>query len=163
MADIAGRLAAVLDELPVAIALVSATGHFLGKAGGMAHLLGDVIPSHDPHEASRWSFTDARGVSIPRSDWPSPRALRGERVYGGLIGTYRDSSGERRMKVISMPTLDPTSEVATVVFIQSLDVKSRSAAGSHHDLQQRLIDELAKAVTTGWRDLPLAIDQRKAS
>ena len=79
MTDIVLKLSAVLERLPVAIGLVSSTGHFVGKAGGMAGILDRMDPSHDVREATRWSFKDRRGAAIPRSEWPSARALRGER------------------------------------------------------------------------------------
>jgi len=140
------QLAAALEELPVAVALVSRDGRVISKTGSVAGMLGESVPSFDRREAGRWSFTDANGAAIPPADWPSGRALRGERHYDGMIGTFLD--GEvRKIKVISMPVFEPSSEVAAIAFLQVLDAKGRSAAGSHRDLQQRLIDELVKAVT----------------
>lgn len=163
MADISIRLAAVLDELPIAIALVSPSGQFLGKAGGMSRILGDMIPSYDPNNINRWRFTDAAGAVIPPTDWPTPRALRGERIDTGMLATYRDTTCERRMKVISMPTQDPEGEIAAIYFLQVLDAPTRSANGSLHDLQQKLIDELAQAVVAGWRGFVPSRDRRLAS
>ncbi len=151
MLDLSSRLAAVLDELPVAIGLVSPTGRLISKSGGMVSLLGKHVPSFDPREAGRWDFRDAGGSAIPASDWPSGRALRGERHYEGMVGTFID--GEiRKVKIISMPVLDPTHKVGAITFLQALDAKGRSAEGSHHDLQRRLIDELAKAVAAASSD-----------
>ena len=143
--DIYKRLEAVLEKMPVAVALVSRSGELVGKTGGISGLLGKMAPSFDVREAGRWSFADASGAAIPHTDWPSGRALRGERNYAGMIGKFID--GEvRKVKVTSMPTFDPKDEVAAITFVQALDDRSRSAAGSHHDLQERLIDELVKAV-----------------
>jgi hypothetical protein len=146
MLDLSLRLAAVLDELPVAVGLVSPKGRLISKTGSMTGLLGAKVPSFDPREAGRWDFRDAGGRAIPAADWPSGRALRGERHYQGMIGTFID--GERqKVKIISMPVFDPASDVAAITFLQSLDAKGRSAAGSHRDLQERLIDELVKSVS----------------
>lgn len=143
--DLYKRLEAVLERLPVAVALVSRSGELIGKTGGISGLLGKMAPSFDAREAGRWSFADARGSAIPRADWPSGRALRGERHYAGMIGKFLD--GEvRKIKVTSMPTFDPKDEIAAITFVQAFDNRSRSADGSHHDLQERLIDELVKAV-----------------
>ena len=143
--DIYKRLEAVLEKLPVAVALVSRSGQLIGKTGGIAGILGDMAPSFDAREAGRWSFADANGPAIPPRDWRSGRALRGERHYAGMIGRFIDAE-VRKVKVTSMPTFDPKDEIAAITFVQALDGRSRSADGSHHDLQERLIDELVKAV-----------------
>lgn len=155
MIDLSQKLAAVLDELPIAVALVSRTGRFLGKAGGMANLLGDVVPSHNASEVRRWSFLDECGAAIPPNLWPVARALRGEANYAGLVGTVWHGE-QHRVRVTCVPTSAPDSEVAAVSFLQFLDAPARSADGSDQELQQRLIRELAKAVATGWQNLQLA-------
>lgn len=150
MSDIHLHLAAVLEELPIAIALVSPSGRLLGKAGGMADMLGDTVASQDPREAARWSFRDESGSAIPRTLWPSARALRGEYDDEGMLGCLW--KGERQpVRVTCVPTLSSGSDVAAVAFLQFLDAPTRSAEGSHQELQQRLIRELAKAVSSSWR------------
>lgn len=62
-----------------------------------------------------------------------------------MVGAFIDGEVQK-VKIISMPVFDPLNEVGAISFLQALDAKGRSAAGSHHDLQERLIDELAKAV-----------------
>lgn len=146
MLDLSFRLATVLEGLPVAVGLVSPTGKLVGKVGSMTNLLGSYVPSFDAAEASRWEFLDANGDAIPPRDWPSGRALRGERNYEGMIGTFLD--GERRqIKIISMPTFDPMNKLGAITFLQAVDSRGRSAEGSHSDLQQKLIDELVRAVS----------------
>jgi hypothetical protein len=161
MTDIVLKLSAVLERLPVAIGLVSSTGHFVGKAGGMAGILGRMDPSHDAREATRWSFNDRRGAAIPRSEWPSARALRGERHYDGMIGRLHDGD-ERPIKVISLPVHSPGSRVAAFVFVQVLENRTPSSDGSHYDLQHRLIDELAKSLAGGWSAPETANVRRRA-
>lgn len=149
MLDLSLRLAAVLAELPVAVALVSPTGRLISKTGNMIGLLGKYAPSVDAREASRWSFKDAGGSAIPVADWPTGRALRGERHYDGMIGTFIDGD-HVKVKVISMPVFDPSNDVAAITFLQALDTKGRSAEGSHRDLQHRLIDELVKSMSDAY-------------
>jgi hypothetical protein len=149
MLDLSLRLAAVLDELPVAVMLVSPMGRLISKTGSMIGLLGTHVPSFDAREASRWSFKDAGGSAIPPADWPSGRALRGERHYDGMIGTFIDGA-PLKVKIISMPVFDPSNDVAAITFLQVLDAKGRSAEGSHRDLQHRLIDELVKSVSGAY-------------
>src|SRR5690606_10938898 len=98
-----------------------------------------------PVEADRWDFRDRTGSAIPAIDWPSGRALRGERNYEGMIGTFIDGES-RKIKIISMPTFDPSKELGAITFLQAVDGRGRSAEGSHTDLQHRLIDELVRAV-----------------
>lgn len=140
------RLATVLDGLPVAVGLVSPKGRLIGKIGSMTDLLGRYVPSFDPVEASRWDFRDASGAAIPASDWPSGRALRGERNYDGMIGTFIDGKTQK-IKIIAMPTYDPSKKLGAITFLQAVDAHGRSAEGSHRDLQQRLVDELVRAVS----------------
>ena len=155
MLDLSLRLAAVLDELPVAVGLVSPKGRLIRKTGGIANLLGKYVPSFDPREADRWEFRDAGGSAIPAADWPSGRALRGERHYDGMVGTFVDGETQR-VKIIAMPVFDPTKKLGAITFLQALDARGRSAEGSHRDLQERLIDELVKSVSTAYARETLA-------
>lgn len=149
MLDLSLRLAAVLDELPVAVGLVSPTGRLIAKTGSIASMLGDKVPSFDKREAGRWDFRDANGSPIPPADWPSGRALRGERNYAGMVGTFIDGDVQK-VKIIAMPVHDPSNRVGAITFLQALDARGRSAAGSDRDLQDRLIDELVRAVSQAY-------------
>jgi len=160
MTDLSLKLSAVLDRLPVAVALISSTGHLVGKAGGMSEVLGRMAPSFSPSEARRWSFKDKTGADIPKSEWPSARALRGERHYDGMIGTLHDGE-DIPVKVISLPVSAPGSDVAAVSFVQALDTRTPSASGSHLDVQQKLIDALARTITDSWRDFAPAMIARR--
>lgn len=161
MTDLSLKLSVVLERLPIAVGLVSSTGHLLGKAGGMASMLGRMAPSFSPSEARRWSFKDRTGADIPTSEWPSARALRGERHYDGMIGILHDDE-DIPVKVISLPVNAPGSDVAAVAFVQVLDTRTRSASGSHLDVQQKLIDALARTIADSWRDLEPTVIRRRA-
>ncbi len=139
------QLATVLDKLPVSISLFSADGQVLGKAGGAASMFNGIIPALDAREAARWSFVDRKGVAIPRTHWASVSALRGERNYAGLLGSFRNGA-EHRIRVTCMPVGNSASEVAVVAFLQLLNTPSRAIEGSQGELQQRLIDHLVQAV-----------------
>ncbi len=151
MTDISHKLAAVLEGLPVSVGLFSRTGRILGRAGGrMAGLHRDIAPSQDSREAARWSFVDERGATISRTNWASARALRGECDDAGLVGSFWQ--GEKHpVRVTCVPTCSPGSEVAAVAFLQFLNTPTRCAEGSHQELQQRLIRELAKALASSWQ------------
>lgn len=148
------QLATVLDKLPVTISLFSADGRVLGWAGGGASMFNRIIPALDAREASRWSFVDSKGVLIPRTHWASVRALRGERDYAGLIGSFRNGE-EHRVKVTCMPVDNSTGEVAVVSFLQLIDTRSRAIEGSHAELQHRLMDHLVEAVGNSNKANPI--------
>jgi|JI9StandDraft_2_1071091.scaffolds.fasta_scaffold04256_5 hypothetical protein len=162
MTGISLQLATVLDRLPIAVSLFSRDGQVVGKAGGAASMFNGVIPALNAKEASRWTFLDRQGTSIPRTLWASARAYRGERNYAGLIGTYRNGE-EHRIRVTCMPVCDPGSDVAVVAFLQVLNAQSRSAEGSHMDLQVRLIDQLVSAVSAAGPNGAQDLARRLAS
>ncbi len=143
--DISHQIAALLERLPLAVTLIDASGTHVAKVGNLSGLLGAVIPSRDPREAKRWSFTDRNGAAIPLADWPSARALRGEMLPSGMIGRFQND-GEHLIKVTSVPTFSMKG-VAAVTFLQRLDQPGRCADGSHLDLEQRFIETLVKAVS----------------
>lgn len=161
MTDMSLKLSAVLERLPVAVGLVSSSGHVIGKSGGRASMLGRMVPSHDPREATRWAFNDRTGAAIPPSQWPTARALRGERHYDGMLGRFRDGE-DCPVKVISLPVYAPGSKVAAVFFVQVLETRTPSQDGSHIDLQHRLIDLLARTITSSWNELEPANGRRTA-
>ena len=162
MTGISLQLATVLDRLPIAVSLFSRDGQVVGKAGGAASMFNGVIPALNAKEASRWTFLDRQGAAIPRTLWASARAYRGERNYAGLIGSYRNGE-EHRIRVTCMPVCDPGSDVAVVAFLQILNAQSRSAEGSHMDLQVRLIDQLVSAVSAAGPNGAQDLARRLAS
>lgn len=157
MMDISNKLSAVLAALPMSVGLFSKTGRVLGRAGGrMAGLHRDIAPSQDAREADRWRFIDKDGASIPRTQWASARALRGECNDAGMVGSFWQRE-RHAVRVTCVPTFTPGSDVAMVAFLQFLDAPTRCAEGSHQDLQQRLIRELASAIASKWQEPQLAI------
>lgn len=156
------QLTAVLDQLPVSISLFSRDGRVLGKAGGAAPMFNGIIPALNAQEAARWSFVDRQGAAIPRTQWASARAFRGERNYAGLVGTFRNGE-EHKVRVTCLPVSEPDSDVAVVAFLQLLNARSRAVDGSQLDLQARLIDQLAKAVTDGRQNISASLVRPLAS
>jgi len=45
--------------------------------------------------------------------------------------------------------------------VQALDTRTPSASGSHLDVQQKLIDALARTITDSWRDFAPAMIARR--
>lgn len=146
MSDIAPKIAFILERLPIAIALLDATGKVVGKSGQLSGILGDSIPSRDPTTRSRWSFADRSGGIIAPTDWPSARALRGEHIRGGMIGVY-ENEGRHIIKVTSVPASGMADEVAVITFLQKTDRETRSAEGSYSDLEYRIIEALMRSLS----------------
>lgn len=144
--DISHQIAALLERLPLAVALFDASGCTLAKVGQLSGLLGGAMPSRDRAQASRWTSKDAQGSLIAPTDWPSERALRGEVHTAGMVGRYRDA-GEHLIKVTSIPVTTTTKGSAAMAFLQRIDRPVRCADGSHLDLEQRFIETLVKAVS----------------
>lgn len=147
------RIAVLLDRLPLAVALVDASGQILGRAGKASGVLGAAIPSRDKDRIHRWKFTDRGGSIIAPTDWPSARALRGEINYAGLVGRYQDG-GEHTIRVVTIPVEIPDTRLAAVAFIQHIDRSHRAVEGEQSDLEQRFIDTLAKAISGAWQPKP---------
>jgi len=159
MTGISHQLAAVLDGLPVSISLFSHVGEVVGKAGGAASMFNSIIPALNAQEAARWSFVDRQGAAIPRTQWASARAFRGERDYAGLVGSLRNGE-EHKVRVTCVPVSEPDSDVAVVAFLQLLSVRSCAVDGSQLDLQERLIDQLAKAVSDSGQNISASLGHR---
>ncbi|MEQ1784791.1 MAG: hypothetical protein ABMA14_25880 [Hyphomonadaceae bacterium] len=148
MTDLSHKLGTVLAGPPICVGLFSQTRRVLGRMGGrMAGLHRNILPSQDPREAARWRFVDDRRAVIPRTHWASARALRGEWNDEGLVSSVWQ--GELPpVRVTCVPTVDRDSDVAGVSFLQFLDP---SVADDTQTLQQRLIRELASAVSSNWQ------------
>lgn len=150
MSDIIHKLAFLLERLPIAVALLDASGRVVGRAGYLSGVLGAGIPTPEAPYKGAWSFRDQDGVHLHPSLWPCARSLRGEYLPSGLIGSY-ENNGEHRIRVTSVPTSHLFDDVAAVSFLQQVDRRTRSAEGSHSDLEYRIIETLKTAL---HRDRP---------
>jgi myo-inositol catabolism protein IolC len=155
MSDLSKKLDAVLNDLPLAVALVDPTGRFVGKSGRMSGMLGDFIPSRSARDAPLWRFTDSGGSIIRPDHWPAARALRGETLPEGMTGTWRKDQ-EHQVKVIALPFPDPEVDLAAITFVQLIDRERRAREGVHNDLEERLLLALVRAIRDGMSapDLP---------
>ena len=86
-------LAAVFEQMPVAIAVTDAEGRFTLKNSQIARYARGRVASKDDENHSRWLFRDAAGNRIERDMFPSARALRGEdNATGEALYTAFDGS-----------------------------------------------------------------------
>jgi hypothetical protein len=145
VSDLATKLTFILERLPVAVALLNTSGEIVGRAGRLSGVLDAGIPRAGQPLEGRWSFSDRDGAEIDPSQWPCARSLRGEYLPEGLVGRFMNA-GDHKIKVTSVPTRHLPGDVAAVSFLQQVDATSRSADGSHHDLEYRIINTLKEAL-----------------
>jgi PAS domain S-box-containing protein len=89
------RLAAILEQLPVGVALIDDEGVLILSNACMRKYLPQlVLASREPEAIKRWHASDEDGRPIPPEQWPGARALRGEIVSPGIEFNYEDEAGE---------------------------------------------------------------------
>ena len=71
-------LAAVFEQMPVAIGVSDARGRFVLKNARSEFYAGSTVPSMDDGAYGRWHIRDAEGKRVGRDQYPTARALRGE-------------------------------------------------------------------------------------
>jgi signal transduction histidine kinase/ActR/RegA family two-component response regulator len=116
------RLAAVVDQLPVAVGILDSGGRLvLSNAALRSFGLVRGPPSLVEEERLRWTVRDDRGRPLPPEQWPATRALRGETVPA-LDCTYRDGSGRERHAVVSAIPLRAGGGEQTGVLVVAQEV-----------------------------------------
>ncbi|WP_375382896.1 PAS domain S-box protein [uncultured Sphingomonas sp.] len=138
------RLATAFEVLPVGMGIMDLTGRLIVSNAEIRRFLPtDVIPSRDEQQQERWQAHDASGCLVDPEDWPSARALRGERAFPGLEMRYTAEDGsEEWTKVSSAPLWDAAGEVSgAVVAIHDITALKRA-----NQLQQLLLAELQHRV-----------------
>ena len=72
-------LAAVFEQMPVAIGVADASGRLTMKNSRAArYAANNSVASRDDETYGRWDIRDAEGKRVGRDMYPSARALRGE-------------------------------------------------------------------------------------
>ncbi|MDP3493190.1 MAG: LuxR C-terminal-related transcriptional regulator [Hyphomonadaceae bacterium] len=140
-------LADALDRLPVAIALIDRQGRYIELNGALSSLFGSVIPSRDPEQRQRWQVFDESGGLVDSSNWPSERALRGERIMGGTDSVYMaNTDQERRLRLFATPFVDAGGRSAGLVLIQDVDLDMHAVGQAFETLQKRFIETLVTTI-----------------
>lgn len=128
--DSEARLAAAFESVPVGVAVIDTAGAaVIANAGYRRFLPTAIIPSRDPARVGRWQAGDAEGRPLDPQDWPSARALRGERVVPGQEMIYTDEDGrEVWTSVSSVPIRNGAGAVTgAATVITDIDTAKRSA------------------------------------
>ena len=87
-----------------------AVGH---RESGAPSVRGRSAPSLEPDQARRWQAWTEQGDPLPTSEWPGPRALRGETVEPGVTFLHTAEDGSQRwIRVSAAPFLAADGETA---------------------------------------------------
>ena len=157
------RLSATFESVPAGLAAIDLDGKaFLANAEYRRFLPNGIVPSCDPERRDRWKAWDDHGRLLDASDYPTARALRGERVVPGQEMIYTDDSGrEIWTNVATVPTIGDDGQVTGVVAaISDIDERKRAFAAlrdSEAQLAQdlrvsRALEAAAKAMIDSSRE-----------
>lgn len=152
MYDSEARLSAILEDLPVAIAMFDRSGQFVIRSGALGYVLGETIPSRDRRGLGRWQIFNADGELADPPDWPGARVLRGESNVAAMPSLYSSARGETRRLRISATPFKEASVLGGIVLLQDLDLERRGRDGLHDHLEGRFVDALFHALATIFRD-----------
>lgn len=148
------RLAAVLETLPLGVALVDRAGEALVSNAVFRGYVPSVIPSKDAVVRELWEGRDDHGRRIEPHGYSAARALRGERVWPGQEFVYHGDAirGPVWTRVAAVPFRDGYGKIvgATVV-VEDIDGKKRADdALRSSEARMRLVQEGTGVGTWDW-------------
>ena len=118
------RLAAILEQLPVAVGVIGTDGRItLANALWRAYVP-QQITSRDPERIKRWrAFTDD-GKPIPPPDWPGEQALRGRSVPAMDFLHTADDGRSIWVRVSAAPFRDDDGNtIGAICTIEDIDAR----------------------------------------
>jgi len=140
-------LSAVLDYLPVGVAVYDPQGRVTRINRTMRRFTSNVLPSADGDAARRWRATKPDGTPVERHEFAGARALRGDAVVPGIDFQYRQDDGtDVWTRVSAAPLRDEdgriTGAVAAVIDIDAekraeQDLKAALAEARQNELVAR--------------------------
>jgi PAS domain S-box-containing protein len=144
------RLSVTLEQIPLGVGVIDSFGRWIVSNAAMRSFAPDRIPSFDPRQRLRWRAMRADGSLIPPEDWPSARALRGERVSPGMEMLFRTDGGrEIWTRVSSVPLRGTGGEVVGAVStVEDIDASKRAQSSF------RSLAEASRVFSESDRDLP---------
>lgn len=131
LAESERRLSALLGALPLGVALVDRRGEALAANDVYRRFVPGRVPSQEEVPTDRWSAKDPSGRPLPRSDFPTARALRGDHVWPGQDFLYRADAGQPGvwMRVSAIPFRGADEAVTgAIVTILDIDEEKRATA-----------------------------------
>jgi PAS domain S-box-containing protein len=138
-------LSAVMKQLPVGLGVMDIQGRWIISNAIMNQFVPKGISSVISERANRWRAYDEHGRQIPRDEWPSQRALRGE-VVDGLEMIFTDDDGrDRLVRVSTAPLLnDAGAIIGATAIVQDITDRKRAEEAVRQS-EMKLTRELADA------------------
>jgi PAS domain S-box-containing protein len=133
------RLAAVLQQLPVGVAVTDSSGLMVLNNPVMQRFARGMAPSRDAEHAQWWRGKAPDGSPLEPSEWPVPRALRGETVAPGIEMLFVDDDGQEVWTSVSSTPMTDAAGVVVGAIAVVQDIEERKKA---EQTQQLLVDEL---------------------
>lgn len=143
-------LSAVFDALPVGVAVSDQHGTMVLANHEMnQYLPTGLLPSMDDARHHHWRVFHPDGSSCARQDFPSARALRGERVVPGSMALYEKDDGvEMWTQIAAVPLKGrdgtPRGQVAIVTNIDAFK-RTEEALRLSEANQRALFDEVTRS------------------
>src|SRR5215469_8751998 len=119
-------LAAMIEQMPVAVGLLDAKGHLIICNQKMRRYVPYTVPSQDQATHFRWRSFDAQGKPIPTKQWPAARALAGETVSPGMEFLFTGGDGKdmwTRVSAAPLLIVDGATRYAMAVVEDIDDLK----------------------------------------
>lgn len=148
------RLAAVMDALPIGVALENTSGETILGNAAYRNYVPTVVPSRDDERHGLWEAYASDGTRLERKDYPAARALRGERVWPGQEFLYHGDQerGPAWTRVAAVPFRGEDGTITSaIVVIDDIDQEKRTkdALAGAAELLSRERQRLAIALRTG--------------
>ncbi|WP_262029263.1 HWE histidine kinase domain-containing protein [Microvirga sp. Mcv34] len=133
------RLATLIENLPVGVALVDTQGTtVLSNPAFRRYRPDGVIPSRVPDDREEWIAHDDHGSQLPKNRYPSARALQGEQVTGIEFLHRLPDGQESWTRVSGIPIHDSAGHVSGALAV-IVDIDDIKRSEEH---QRLLINEL---------------------
>ncbi|MEO6569625.1 MAG: PAS domain S-box protein, partial [Opitutaceae bacterium] len=137
------RLSMVLEQLPVAAALIDTTGRVVLRNKNMHPFMGDVVPSSDPQRLNLWRRSAPNSAPLRIEDSPGFRALQGEAVQD-LELNFTQADGSEMWTSVTATPLRETDGAVTGAVVMIQDVTGRKdAEDALRKSERRLEGEVA--------------------
>ncbi len=145
-----GWLQAIVEQLPVGVAVLDQAGQFLLSNALMRSCTTGVrMPSLCGEQVPCWEARDAAGRRIPPEQWPGARALRGESVRNGIEFTHRGPDGQARSLLVSAIPFRGADDVIAGAVAVVQDVSERKVS----DAALRESEQRFRALVTASSDV----------
>ncbi|MGE3292270.1 MAG: MASE1 domain-containing protein, partial [Geminicoccaceae bacterium] len=148
------RFAAVLEALPIGVALIDRTGRTVVGNAVYQRYAPALLPSAGIARVGDWEAHDDTGRLVEPHDFPAARALRGERVWPGeeLLFKGDATRGPVWTRVAALPSRDAGGAIvgATVVIADADQEKRAIDALRESEARMRLVQQAAGVGTWEW-------------